>query len=174
MRLFIAEEQFHGAVLGRWLDLAGIPRARHNWGDTCFRFLRHAWPALEFWVTPVIMIETLAMIYYRAILRATDSPVLRAICARILADEVPHIRFQRERLLRILQRRGFLLRRATLLLHRGFFTGVAVAVWVSHGPALEAGGYPFRKYWRVAWTRMRRVWQKMDPEQFGRREYRPS
>jgi hypothetical protein len=170
MRFFIAEEQRHGAVLGRWLDLAGIPRARHNWGDSCFRILRHGRPEMEFWVTTVVMVETHAMIYYRAIHRATDSPVLRGICERILADEVPHIRFQCERLARILRGRGPLFRRMTLLFHRVFFTGITLAVWSAHGPALKAGGYSFRRFWRVAWTRMWRAWRAMDPEQYAWKE----
>jgi hypothetical protein len=33
VRLFIAEEQRHGRDLGRFLDLAGVPRASADWGD---------------------------------------------------------------------------------------------------------------------------------------------
>src|SRR5947207_1038537 len=75
IRFFIGEEQRHGEELGRWLDLAGIPRARRNWGDSCFRILRHALPTIECWATPVVMIEVLAMVYYHAIRRATGSPI---------------------------------------------------------------------------------------------------
>src|SRR5262249_40878307 len=35
--LFIREEQRHGAMLGRFLDLAGVGRITSNWGDSLFR-----------------------------------------------------------------------------------------------------------------------------------------
>src|ERR1051325_7674810 len=41
MDCFIAEEQRHGATLGRFLDLAGVPRASSDWGDSMFRICRH-------------------------------------------------------------------------------------------------------------------------------------
>lgn len=167
VRLFIAEEQRHGAHLGRWLDLAGIPRAQRDWGDACFRAIRYAWPSMELWATPVVMVETHAMIYYHAIRRATGSPVLRAICARILADEVPHIRFQCERLAILHRDRPPLLRALTLLAHRFFFAGITLAVWLAHGAALRAGGFGFRKFWRTAWIRMRHAWRAIDPRGYA-------
>ena len=101
------------------------------------------------------------MIYYHAIRQATDSPVLRAICSRILRDEVPHIRFQCEHLGDILRRRDSRLRALTFFLQRVFFTGITLAIWTAHGPALRAGGYSFRKFWRTAWHRMRKAWSQM-------------
>src|SRR5262249_27996708 len=56
IRLFIAEEQRHGADLGRFLDLAGVPRAERNWGDALFRFARHLVPRMEVWATTVVMV----------------------------------------------------------------------------------------------------------------------
>ena len=56
VRLFIAEEQRHGAELGRFLELAGVELAGADWGDTLFRAIRYAWPSLEVWATPVVMI----------------------------------------------------------------------------------------------------------------------
>ncbi|MGW6425495.1 hypothetical protein ACWF82_22730, partial [Nocardia sp. NPDC055053] len=62
--LFIREEQRHGALLGRILDDAGIPRRQADWGDTLFRRLRYSITDIEVWTTPVVMVEVLAMIYY--------------------------------------------------------------------------------------------------------------
>ncbi len=165
--LFIREEQRHGAELGRFLDLAGIPRLRHNWGDTLFRAFRYAIPSMEIWVTVVIMVETLALIYYRAVRDATGSRVLRQICRQILRDEVHHIRFQYERLAILLRRRSPLLLRATRRLHRLLFGGVTLAVWVGHHRAFRAGGFDFRTYWRSAWMRMSYAWRRMDPARYG-------
>src|ERR1043165_9991921 len=40
LELFIAEEQTHSAILGRFLDREGIPRLRSDWVDGAFRRLR--------------------------------------------------------------------------------------------------------------------------------------
>lgn len=163
IRLFIAEEQRHGADLGRFLDLAGVPRATRDWGDTLFRAFRYFMSRMEVWVTPVVMVETHAMLYYAALRRATCSAVLRRICEQILLDEVPHIRFQCERLAILHRHRPRALRAITMAIHRVLFAGITVAVWVGHQRALRAGGYSFRRFWRTAWGKMRRAWRAMDP-----------
>jgi hypothetical protein len=122
---------------------------------------------MEVWTTPVVMIETLAMIYYNAIRRATGSRVLHAICARILADEVPHIQFQAERLAILLRRRSRLGLRLTLVAQRGMFLVVMLLVWLGHRRALRAGGYGWRHYWRTAWAKMDAAWRRMDPRQYA-------
>ncbi|MEM7350409.1 MAG: ferritin-like domain-containing protein [Acidobacteriota bacterium] len=164
---FIREEQRHGSDLGRFLDLAGIPRIRRDWGDTLFRAVRYCLPSMEIWVTVVIMVETLALLFYKAVRDATGSPVLRRICDQILRDEVHHIRFQYERLAILHRHRSPLLRRATLALHRLLFAGVVLAVWGGHHRALAAGGYAFGSFWRAAWLRMRFAWLRMDPARYA-------
>jgi hypothetical protein len=163
VRLFVAEEQRHGADLGRFLDLAGVPRAARDWGDALFRAARYAVPRMEVWATPVVMVETHAMVYYNALRRATGSAVLRAVCRQILADEVPHIRFQCERLAVLHRRRPRPLWALTMAAHRVLFAGITLAVWAGHRRALRAGGYTFGRFWRAAWGRMGRAWRLMDP-----------
>ncbi len=166
VRLFIREEQRHGSELGKFLDLEGIPRISKDWGDTLFRAIRYALPSMEIWATVVIMVETLALVFYKAVRDATSSPVLRRICDQILRDEVHHIRFQYERLAILLRRRPRILLRATYGLHRVLFSGTALAVWVGHRRALRAGGLTFRTYWRAAWLRMGYAWIRMDPARY--------
>ena len=163
---FIREEQRHGEALGRFLDLAGVGRRSADWGDRLFRLARYLLPNMEAWTTPVVMVETLALVYYNAIRRATGSAVLRAVCSQILADEVPHLRFQCERLAAIYRRRSRLGFRLTMLCHRAAFLGVVLLVWTGHRRALRAGGYPFRRYWRAAWDRMHAGWKRMDPRRY--------
>jgi len=163
VRLFIAEEQRHGADLGRFLELAGVDRAEADWGDTLFRAIRYAWPRMEIWATPVVMVETHALIYYNALRRATRSPVLTAICRQILADEVAHIRFQCERLAILHRRRSRLLRWLTMRVHCVLFAGITLAVWFGHRRALRAGGYRFPRFWRTAWGKMHSAWRTMAP-----------
>lgn len=167
VHLFIAEEQRHGADLGRCLDLAGVPRAQRDWGDSCFRAIRYFWPSMEVWATPVVMVESHAMIYYQAVRRATGSPVLRAVCEQILADEVPHLRFQCERLGILHRQRAPWLLALTMLFHRLFFAGITLAVWVAHRRVFESSGTNFSRFWRLAWTRMSRCWRQMSPARYS-------
>ena len=172
VELFIKEEQRHGELLGRFLDLAGVGRTTSDWGDRLFRAFRYAISDMEVWTTPVVMVETLALVYYNAIRRATGSALLRSICGQILSDEVPHLRFQCERLATLFRRRsclGFLL---TLFCQRLCFLAVVVLVWLGHRRALRAGGYGWRHYWRASWDRMGACWRMMDPRRYtwdGRR-----
>jgi hypothetical protein len=166
VRLFIAEEQRHGANLGRFLDLAGVERARSDWGDTLFRAFRYALTGMEAWATPVVMVETHALIYYAAIRQATRSPVLRGVCEQILADEVAHIRFQCERLAILHRNRPRWLRALTTGAHRVMFAAITTAVWAGHRRALRAGGYSFSRFWRAAWEKMGRAWRLMTPEAY--------
>jgi hypothetical protein len=166
VELFIREEQRHGELLGRFLDLAGVGRRQADWGDGLFRAARYCLPNMEAWTTPVVMVETLATIYYNAIRGATGSRVLRAVCAQLLADEMPHLRFQCERLAALLRHRSRLGYRLTLLAQRLGYLVVVVLVWLGHRRALRAGGYGWRRYWRAAWARMGTAWRLMDPRRY--------
>lgn len=166
IEMFIREEQRHGATLGRFLDLAGPGRLTKDWGDGLFRAARYCLTNMEAWTTPVVMVETLALVYYNAIRRATGSALLRSICTQILSDEVPHLRFQCERLADLLRRRSRVGLACTMLAHRLAFLGVVVLVWLGHRRALRAGGYGWRRYWRAAWDRMRVCWRLMQPRRY--------
>jgi len=163
VQLFIAEEQRHGGNLGSYLDSVGIERAKWDWGDFLFRAIRYFLPRMEVWATPVVMVETHAIVYYNAVRKATNSVVLRTICEQILADEVAHIRFQCERLAILHQHRAAWLLGITKVAHQILFAGITLAVWAGHGRALKAGGYPFVRFWRSAWHRMRYAWRLMAP-----------
>ncbi|HEX4000354.1 MAG TPA: ferritin-like domain-containing protein [Pirellulales bacterium] len=161
VELFIAEEQRHGELLGRFLDMQGSGRIGRNWGDSLFRLMRARLSSMEIWTTVVIAVETLAMIYYRAVLQATESQLLQTICRQILRDEVPHLQLQYERLAQIYATRGPILRRLTLRSQQILFFGTASAVWIAHRRALRAGRFPLRRFWRSAWKRMGVHWSRM-------------
>ncbi len=173
VEMFIREEQRHGETLGQFLDLAGVGRIEADWGDNLFRAARYCLRNIEVWTTPVVMVETLAVVYYNAIRRATRSPLLGAICRQILADEIPHLRFQCERLAMIFERRSRPAYRLTMLVHRVCFFAVVALVWIGHRRAIRAGGYTWRRYWRAAWDRMNAAWRMMDPRPEARRFRRP-
>jgi hypothetical protein len=164
--LFIREEQRHGALLGRFLDSVGVERAKADWGDSLFRFARYFMRNMEVWTTPVVMVETLALVYYNAIRHATSSPMLGAICSRILSDEVPHLRFACERLASLYRNRNRLAFLLIMVAQRGLFAGVMLLVWIGHRRALRAGGYRWSRFWRSAWDRMAASWRLMDPARY--------
>jgi hypothetical protein len=166
MNLFIGEEQRHGEELGQFLDSVDVPRKKRDWGDSIFRVFRHLLLRMEVWATVVVMVEVHALIYYAALRRATGSAVLRQVCTQILRDEVPHIRFQCERLAILHRKRPRVVRALTLAFHRVLFTGTTFAVWVAHRRALRAGGCTFRRFWRTVWARMGHAWAATDPRAY--------
>jgi hypothetical protein len=80
---FLAEEHRHAAILGRFLDLACLPRLQRHWTDGAFRRLRHL-AGLGTVVAVLLVAETIAKVYYAALRDATRSPLLTAICRCIL------------------------------------------------------------------------------------------
>ncbi|MEO8069102.1 MAG: ferritin-like domain-containing protein [Flavobacteriales bacterium] len=140
VRLFIREEQKHGANLGRYIDGIGEQRAKSDWGDTLFRKVRYFNTSMELWTITVIIVESAAQIFYQALHDATQCPLLKQVCTDILIDEAHHIKFQNERLHIIFQRKGFYNKAITLLLYSLLFFGTIHAVWFGHRRALKAGG----------------------------------
>lgn len=154
LALFIAEEQRHGAELGRFMDAAGLARWKRCTTDGCFRTLRHT-GGLERAIAVLLTAEIIAQVYYRALRSATNSSGLRALCTRILRDEVAHIAFQTERLALLRRSCGPCARAWRNALQRLLFAAAVSWVYVTHGPCLRAGGFPLWRFWRACWSRYR-------------------
>ncbi len=148
VELFIREEQKHGANLGRYIDLIGEQRARKDWGDTLFRRVRYFNRSMELWTVTVIIVESAAQVFYKALHDATHCPLLRQICTDILIDEAHHIKFQNERLWVIFQQKGFYNKAISLLLYSILFFGTIHAVWFGHRRAFKAGGVDRAEFMR--------------------------
>lgn len=148
IRLFIREEQKHGANLGIYLDRIGEPRLKKDLGDSLFRKVRHLNTSMEAWTITVIIVESAAQIFYQALHDATACPLLRAICTDILVDEAHHIKFQNERMQVIFQRKGFYNKAFSLLVYSTLFFGTLHAIWAAHGKAFRAGGVDRREFQR--------------------------
>ena len=161
--LFIHEEQRHAALLGRFMDLEGIARIRRAWVDSVFRRLRR-FAGLETSICVLLTAEVIAKIYYKALLAATASPALRAICSRILQDEISHVEFQSERLAILRRRRARWRIVAAVAMQRMLFAGATVVVWVRHRPALRRGGYSLAAYWRDCHREFSECLALMDPK----------
>ena len=139
LELFIQEEQRHSRHLARFLRREGVELLHQHWVDRIFRRLRK-FAGLELCLRVLVMAEIVAVPYYRALERATESPLLRCICANILADEDDHLRFQAENLKRLQSSRQSL-PSMELLFWRCFQLATLLVVWREHGPVLRAGGY---------------------------------
>ncbi|QQL43958.1 ferritin-like domain-containing protein [Sulfuriroseicoccus oceanibius] len=155
--LFIEEEQSHGEMLGRYLDLAGVARRRFDFGDFLFRRVRYALGNMELWTTSVLMVESIAQIYYKALADAGHCPVLTNICHHILRDEAHHIDFQLERLQIHHSRLSPINRKLTEWFCRSLFIGISSVVWLFHSRCFRASGMGVRAYASAIRRKIRRI-----------------
>ena len=166
VELFIREEQRHGAMLGEWLDAVGIPRRRRDLGDSLFRLCRYAIPNYALWASIVVMVESMAEIYYAAVRRATPCPLLRTQCRRILRDEVRHIQFQCEHLAAVWNNVPRRLRPALGTAEFLFYLVVCAAVWFAHGRLMRYSGLNTMEFARLALGKFRHVRRLRDPGRY--------
>ena len=135
--LFVREENGHAGLLLRFMRLVGIPPRKKVFSDGVFRRLR-AVSDLGWSSRVLIIAELIAQEYYPCLQAATDHPVLRRICDKIICDEDAHIRFQVERIARLealLPRRIVRLRDACQTVLMG---GAAGVVYLGHHRVLSA------------------------------------
>lgn len=105
VKLFIKEEQKHWENLGKYLDLIWVKRLEKDLWDSLFRKVRYFNLDIEIRTITVIIVESAAQIYYKAIANSSSCKLLKEICNDILIDEAYHIKFQYERLETILNQR---------------------------------------------------------------------
>jgi hypothetical protein len=139
-QLFVAEEQQHAALLLRLLGyLGGAPIHRH-WSDAVFVRLRRLM-GLRTELMVLTVAEVVALSYYGGLASHGPDPVVRAVAARIVADEHPHVQFQKQRLRTGFARSGIALRSLAFALWWTTAIGATVVVAMDHGPLLDAIGY---------------------------------
>ncbi|HVU16466.1 MAG TPA: ferritin-like domain-containing protein [Candidatus Didemnitutus sp.] len=155
IRGLIAEEHRHARDLGRIMQLNGIPAVKTTFADRVFRFLRNFMGGLEISVTVLVMAEIIAKVYYAALREATRSIVLRRLCDQILCDEVRHVEFQTDQLVRLRSDRGAFGRGLTMILQVVLFSVTIGVVWLGHRRALARGGYPARRWAADCWQEFR-------------------
>ena len=146
LRLFVQEEQRHAGLLALYLKREGTALLSRQWTNGVFRRFRNVM-GLELMLSVLLAAELMARVYYAGLSRATDDPVLQALCGRILCDERWHVRFQCDRLGHVRADRPALLRTLTHWAERLGFRAVCVAVWLNHGPVFRAAGTGFRAFW---------------------------
>lgn len=140
LRVFIGEEQRHSALLARFLARERIPLLSQHWSDRVFRKLRKL-AGFELCMRVLAVAEVIAVHYYTALRQATQSPLLRAICDRILDDERDHLQFQAA-----CQGRFGTTNWLVNQLQFGLLAGTLVVVWHQHRAVLTAGGYSWKRF----------------------------
>jgi hypothetical protein len=140
--VFVAEEQRHSGMLGRYLAAANEPLLEDSKVDGIFRWLRHLM-GLELSLIVLSTAEVVATVYYRALRDATNCSLLRAICRRILRDEAAHLAFHRDRFLILRAKRSMPTRSALRLFHHALLMAALVPVWWCHGRVFKAAKISF-------------------------------
>ena len=145
LRLFIAEEQRHSALLGRFLDREHIPRLDRQWVDAVFRRLRKL-AGLELCAVVLATAEVLAIPFYQALRDATGSPLLRALCRRILCDEAAHLQYQALTIGLARQARPVWAQRLSSAAHALLFRVTALVLWQQHRGVFHGAGWRFSRF----------------------------
>lgn len=156
LQLFIWEEQRHSAYLRRYMELEGIPRQEELWVDNVFRRLRKL-AGLDCMIMVLVSAEIIAMSYYRALSQATSSPILKAICRRILKDEVAHLQFQGGTLAKLRRSLHPCHRFALEIIHFTLLIGTSLVVWQHHRAVYAAAGISFRMFMEITYREFRRT-----------------
>jgi hypothetical protein len=160
---FIAEEQGHARALGRFMDLAGIPRIKHAWSDWAFRRMRRG-AGLELSIMVLITAELIATIYYAALREATASALLRSLCDKILDDEAYHVRFQSQRIALLRQNRPRWRVAYSEEFQRVLMRGTCLVVWKGHRSVLRAGGHDWSSFHDACQRQLASAFPRVDSE----------
>ena len=139
-QLFVAEEQQHAALLLRLLGYLGGEPMRSHWSDAVFVRLRRLM-GLRTELMVLSVAEVVALSYYGGLAADAPDPVVRAVAARIVDDEHPHVRFQRDRLRAGFAGSGVPVRALAFAFWWLTAIGATVVVAMDHGPLLDAIGY---------------------------------
>ncbi len=142
MQWFVREENWHSAYLKKYMDFHRIKDAEKSFLDKIFRRLRQL-AGLKCEVTVLVTAEMIALTYYDALSKCTESSALKSICRQMLKDEIPHIIFQSYTIGHFNNSLAYRLARILLM----EFT--SLAVWCAYRQVFEAGGYCFRRFLSV-------------------------
>jgi hypothetical protein len=159
LKFFIKEEQRHASDLGNFMLQQGLPLLQAHPVDNIFRLLRHLL-TLEVAIVVLLVAEIIAVTYYKVLHNATQSPTLRMICRQILRDEIQHLNFQMNTLIKLRANRSKAEHWLTHQIQRMFFAGTLIVVWVGHAKVYRAGGFSFAKFISKNWSRFERTFSQ--------------
>ncbi|MDE5995649.1 MAG: hypothetical protein K2G56_01890 [Eubacterium sp.] len=140
MKWFILEENRHSQTLKKYLDVYGIESVQKLWIDNVFRFLRKLM-GLECEVIVLVTAEMIALSYYDALSDATNSKLLKDICAQMLNDELKHVVLQSDTLNRISSDRNEIINNISRIIRKAIMSITSSVVWLKYKKVFEKGGY---------------------------------
>lgn len=145
MRWFIVEENRHSQTLKRYMELYGIEPVKGLWIDHVFRLLRKMM-GLECEIVVLVTAEMIALSYYTALSGATNSQLLKTICAQMLNDELKHVVLQSDTLHRISKNRNKALNASFRNIRRLLMQATVFVVWNKYKPIFIKGNYTYKKF----------------------------
>lgn len=145
IELFVAEEQEHARLLERLLIYLGGRLRRRHWTNGVFRRVRTLL-GLEFNLQVLLTAELIAEAYYGLLFQRAEDPVVRAVCGRLLRDEVGHIGFHQTFF--AWRHRGRLPADTAIwsLQFQVLYLVAEALVWWGHGRCLRAFGIDRRRF----------------------------
>ncbi len=141
MQWFVREENWHSSYLKQYMNYYHVEDLESSLLDYIFRRLRKI-GGLKGEITVLVTAEMIALTYYDALSKCTDSPALKSICRQMLHDELPHIMFQSYTLSRLKSGPADRLGRIFLMEITLLF------VWAAFHDVYRAGGYGFVRFFR--------------------------
>lgn len=139
IRWFIQEENAHSGYLNVYMKHYNVRPEEYVMLDRVFRKLRKL-AGIRGEVIVLVTAEIIALSYYDALMNATESRALKAICRQMLHDEIPHVMFQSYTLSHF--RNGFCMEWLRVLL----MEVTSVAAWVSCRRVFVSAGWTFKKF----------------------------
>jgi hypothetical protein len=145
LKLFIKEENRHAFWLGQLMNQEKILPLKHHWSDGAFRKLRHM-AGLRTSIVVLVTAEILAQVYYAALLKATPSPTLIAICRRILRDERAHVAFQQGQSKKLIRHWSKASQQLSYVAELSLFEIARRIVWHDHRSVFQAASMDWPAY----------------------------
>ena len=154
--LFIREEQAHSYILKRFMDSNNIATLERHWTDNLFRSIRSL-AGYELSITVLITAEIIALTYYDALSKATQSKLLRNICKKIIEEERKHVLYE-SMLLKNLRKQKLPLSKVVVEFgHKGLFFSSLLLVLIDHRKVILRGGFTIYSFWSKNWNEFYKV-----------------
>jgi hypothetical protein len=138
--LLIAEEQRHASLLRAFMQDHDIAMRERAFTDLAFRALRHS-GTLEARLRILVTAEIIGIVYYRALEGVTDCRRLQILCRTIAADELAHVAFESQLLLRMRGGRHGIARLLACAWEQCVLGAAALVVFATHRRVLTSAGY---------------------------------
>ena len=154
--LFIREEQAHSYILKRFMDSNNIATLERHWTDNLFRSIRSL-AGYELSITVLITAEIIALTYYDALSKATQSKLLKNICLKIIEEERQQVLYE-SMLLKSLRKQKLPLYKVVIELgHKCLFFSSLLLVLLDHRAVILRGGFTFHSFWSQNWEEFYKV-----------------